>query len=275
VKPRLEIVEDPARTCAAVLLDAVAAGGHVVLTGGSTSKAAYEELARELNARQVDLGATTFWFGDERGVPPDDERSNFKMVKESLLDRLIGPVSPEVHRMKGELGPGQGAADYARQLGDAGSPDFDLLLLGIGPDGHMASLFPDQDSLRELSHPVVGVPEAGLEPFVPRISLTLSRLAAARHAEFEALEAEVSKAQQALEEATVEGSAGGGMVKVVVSGSGEVQSVKIAPEVVDRHALRRSASPIPDPATDRVRAAHPRNSFTVSTNCLGCSQKNR
>jgi len=184
VKPRLEIVEDPARTCAAVLLDAVAAGGHVVLTGGSTSKAAYEELARELNARQVDLGATTFWFGDERGVPPDDERSNFKMVKESLLDRLIGPVSPEVHRMKGELGPGHGAADYARQLGDAGSPDFDLLLLGIGPDGHMASLFPDQDSLRELSHPVVGVPEAGLEPFVPRISLTISRLAAARHVVF-------------------------------------------------------------------------------------------
>ena len=153
MKPRLEIVEDPARTCSAVLLDAVAAGGHVVLTGGSTPKVAYEELARELNAGVVDLGATTFWFGDERCVPPDDERSNFKMVKQSLLDRLIGPVTPVVHRMKGELGPEHGAEDYERQLGEAGAPDFDLLLLGIGPDGHMASLFPDQDSLRSSRTP--------------------------------------------------------------------------------------------------------------------------
>jgi 6-phosphogluconolactonase len=184
VKAELEIVEDPARTCSAVLLDAVAAGGHVVLTGGSTPKVAYEMLARQLNAGDIDLAATTFWFGDERCVPPDDERSNFKMVKESLLDQLTGPVSPEVHRMRGELGPEQGALDYERQLSEAGAPEFDLLLLGIGPDGHMASLFPDQDSLRELSRPVVGVPEAGLEPFVPRISLTLSRLAAARHVVF-------------------------------------------------------------------------------------------
>jgi 6-phosphogluconolactonase len=167
-----------------VLLDAVAAGGHVVLTGGSTPKVAYEELARRLNAGDVGLAATTFWFGDERSVPPDDERSNFKMVKESLLDQLTGPVSPEVHRMKGELGPEQGALEYERQLSDAGAPEFDLLLLGIGPDGHLASLFPDQDSLRELSRPVIGVPEAGLEPFVPRISLTLGRLAAARHVVF-------------------------------------------------------------------------------------------
>jgi 6-phosphogluconolactonase len=184
VKPKLEIVEDPAAACAEMLLDAVVAGGHVVLTGGSTPKAAYEQLARELNAGGVDLGRTTFWFGDDRCVPPDDERSNFKMVKESLVDSLTGRLTPEVHRMKGELGPERGAADYERQLGEAGSPEFDLLLLGLGPDGHTASLFPDQDSLRERSRLVVGVPEAGLEPFVPRISLTLSALAAARRVLF-------------------------------------------------------------------------------------------
>jgi 6-phosphogluconolactonase len=184
VRPKLEIVGDPAAACAEVLLDAVVAGGHVVLTGGSTPEAAYEQLARELNAGGVDVGRTTFWFGDERCVPPDDERSNFRMVEQSLLHRLTGPAAPAVHRMKGELGPEQGAADYERQLGEAGSPEFDLLLLGLGPDGHTASLFPDQDSLRERSRLVVGVPEAGLEPFVPRISLTLTALAAARRVLF-------------------------------------------------------------------------------------------
>ena len=180
----LEVVEDPAATCAAILFDAVAAGGHVVLTGGSTPKAAYEQLAGELNASGIDVGQTTYWFGDERCVPPDDERSNFKMVKQSLLDRLIGPVTPVVHRMKGELGPDDGAEDYERQLREAGSPEFDLVLLGLGPDGHTASLFPDQSSLEERSRLVVGVPQAGLEPFVPRISLTLPALAAARRVVF-------------------------------------------------------------------------------------------
>jgi 6-phosphogluconolactonase len=184
VRPKLEIVEDPAAACAEMLLDAVVAGGHVMLTGGSTPKAAYEQLAGELNAGGVDVGRTTFWFGDERCVPPDDERSNFRMVQQALLQSLTGPVEPEVHRMRGELGPEQGAQDYERQLGEAGLPEFDLLLLGLGPDGHTASLFPDQDTLRERSRLVVGVPEAGLDPFVPRISLTLTALAAAKRVLF-------------------------------------------------------------------------------------------
>jgi 6-phosphogluconolactonase len=184
VKLKLELVDDPAQACAAVLLAAVSAGGNVVLTGGSTPRAAYERLARELSAAGTDISRTTFWFGDERCVPPDDDRSNFKMAKESLLDALTGVAPPQVRRMQGELGPEQGAADYERQLGEAGPPVFDLILLGIGSDGHTASLFPDQDSLSERSRLVVGVPEAGLEPFVPRISLTLNALAAARRVVF-------------------------------------------------------------------------------------------
>jgi len=87
-------------------------------------------------------------------------------------------------RIHGELGPEKAAEAYERQIQEAGEPEFDLLLLGLGPDGHCASLFPDQSSLAERARLVVGVPEAGLEPFVPRVSLTLSGLANARQTVF-------------------------------------------------------------------------------------------
>jgi 6-phosphogluconolactonase len=86
--------------------------------------------------------------------------------------------------MKGELGPDGGAEDYEESLRGAGTPVFDLLLLGIGPDGHCASLFPGQKSLKERQRLVVGVPEAGLEPFVPRISMTLPTLVRSRQIVF-------------------------------------------------------------------------------------------
>jgi len=89
-----------------------------------------------------------------------------------------------VFRIRGELGPDAAADDYERELREAGTPEFDLLMLGIGPDGHTASMFPDQASLSERSRLVIGVPEAGLEPFVPRVSLTLPGLALARHIVF-------------------------------------------------------------------------------------------
>lgn len=177
----IEVVEDPARACAAMLVGAASGGGHVVLTGGSTPRTSYEEFVRAVQAVDLDLSQTHFWFGDERCVPPDDERSNFRLVRESILDPL-GDSSPgTVHRMQGELGFADGADAYERELRDAGPPRFELLLLGLGPDGHCASLFPDQPSLGEHERLVVGVPEAGLEPFVPRISLTLHALASARH----------------------------------------------------------------------------------------------
>lgn len=174
----VEVVEDPARACAELMLQTAQDGGHIVLAGGSTPRAAnghFVTLARE---RGVDPSAATWWIGDERCVEPEDERSNYRMIRESLIDPLGGAVT--VTRMRGELGPDDGAADYERALAAAGDPEFDLLLAGIGPDGHTLSLFPGKPAVAERTRPVVGVPEAGLEPFVARISFTLAAVARAR-----------------------------------------------------------------------------------------------
>jgi 6-phosphogluconolactonase len=176
----IEVLEDPARACAATMLSAAIGGGQLVLTGGSTPRAAYEHFAAEVRAVGLDLSSVTLWWGDERCVEPDDARSNFRMVREALLDPLEGVTEPIIHRMRSELGPERGAADYERTLRYAGPPIFDLVLLGIGPDGHCASLFPRQDTLAERTRLVVGVPEAGLEPFVSRVSLTFTALAGSR-----------------------------------------------------------------------------------------------
>jgi 6-phosphogluconolactonase len=184
VSLEIEVLEDPARACSAILLSAMLHGGDVVLTGGSTPRAAYEELAQAVRQVGGDLGSTTVWFSDERCVAPHDDLSNFRLVKQSLLDPLADVTAPTVLRMHGELGPEKGADAYERELQEAGEPEFDLVLLGLGSDGHCASLFPDQPSLGERAHLVLGVEEAGLEPFVPRISLTFSALAAAKEIVF-------------------------------------------------------------------------------------------
>jgi 6-phosphogluconolactonase len=173
VSVRLEVVDDPAAVCAELLVESAAAGGHVVLTGGSTPRAAYQQAAQSAGAWEQ----AKLWFGDERCVPPDDERSNYGMVQETLLSRIR---PSEVHRIQGELGPDVAADAYEQELTQSGSPAFDLLLLGLGSDGHIASLFPNQDTLSERERLVVGVPTAGLEPFVPRVSLTLPTLASAK-----------------------------------------------------------------------------------------------
>jgi 6-phosphogluconolactonase len=151
-----------------------------VLTGGSTPRAAYHALADAIRAVGVDVSRTTLWFSDERSVPPDDERSNYRLVKESLLDPLADRPQPAVRRMKAELGPHEGAEDYERELHEADPRQFELILLGIGPDGHIASLFPDQRTLSERSRLAIGVENAGLEPYVPRVSLTLPALTLGR-----------------------------------------------------------------------------------------------
>ena len=180
----IEVVDDPARACSAMLVGVASGAGHIVLTGGSTPRAAYEEFVQAIHAVGIDVSGTTMWFGDERCVPPEDERSNYRSAKESMFDPLGDRGLPAIHRMKGELGPVAGAEDYERVLREAGSPRFDLVLLGIGPDGHCASLFPNQASLSARSRAVVGVEEAGLEPYVPRVSMTLPRLANAREIVF-------------------------------------------------------------------------------------------
>ena len=180
----IEVVDDPGRACSAMLVGVAAGGGHIVLTGGSTPRVAYQEFVVAVRAVGVDVSGCTMWFGDERCVPPDDERSNFGMAKAAMFDPLSEVGSPSIHRIKGELGPVAGASDYEEQLREAGQPRFDLVLLGIGPDGHCASLFPDQASLHERSRLVVGVVQAGLEPFVPRVSMTLPALRNARQVVF-------------------------------------------------------------------------------------------
>ena len=176
----IEVVEDPARACGAMLVGASLGGGHVVLTGGSTPRAAYAELVAAVKSVGLDLSDTTYWVGDERCVPPDDERANSVMIEDSLMAPLTGSTVPTFRRIKGELGPEQGADDYERELTAAGPPRFDLLLLGIGPDGHTASLFPDQPTVTDRSRLVVGVEMSGLEPFVPRVSFTFEAIARAR-----------------------------------------------------------------------------------------------
>jgi 6-phosphogluconolactonase len=176
----IRVLEDPAAELARLLCEAVEAGGNVVLTGGSSPGRAYEMAAD----RGADWSRTTAWFGDERCVEPDDERSNFRVAQDNLLSRIT--PAPDVQRMQGELGPEEGARAYdhavRERLGD--TPAWDLLLLGLGPDGHCASLFPNRPEKDVDDRFVVGVPEAGLEPWVPRISLTLPALDAARHVVF-------------------------------------------------------------------------------------------
>jgi 6-phosphogluconolactonase len=181
----IEILDDPARACAAMLVGIAAGSGHIVLTGGSTPRAAYGEFVEAVQTVGIDVSRSVMWFSDERCVTPEDERSNYGLVRDSLLEPLgrSGKL-PTVHRMRGELGPDDAADDYERSLREAGPPRFDLVLLGIGPDGHLASMFPDQASLSERSRLVVGVHEAGLEPYVPRVTLTFPALVNARQVVF-------------------------------------------------------------------------------------------
>ena len=155
--------DDPAGAAAALLADA---SGHVCITGGSTPRKAYERVAAE----RPDWSGVEVWFTDERCVPPDHEHSNFRMANEALLSRVSGA---QVHRMQGELGPERGAAEYEREFEEAGRPTLDLILLGIGPDVHICSLFPGDDALAESERPVVGVDTPGMAPLVSRITLTL------------------------------------------------------------------------------------------------------
>jgi len=164
--------EEAARLVAERLAEQARAGGHVVLTGGSTPRRAYE-LAAEL---EPDWSRVELWWGDERCVQLDDPDSNYGLAKEALVSRLAAAPAV-VHRMQGELGPNAGAEEYARELAGVGT--FDLVLLGLGPDGHVASLFPNFPTLDVTDRDVIGS-QAGHEPFVDRITLTLPRLCATR-----------------------------------------------------------------------------------------------
>ncbi|HET9029585.1 MAG TPA: 6-phosphogluconolactonase [Candidatus Aquilonibacter sp.] len=117
----------------------------VALAGGSTPKAAYALLGAEY-ADALDWGNVDIFFGDERCVPPDDDLSNYKTADDAFLSHIDIP-SENVHRMHGEMDPADAAAEYRRDVIEVLGPDprFDLIMLGMGPDGHTASLFPGTD----------------------------------------------------------------------------------------------------------------------------------
>jgi 6-phosphogluconolactonase len=158
---RIPASADAARREAAELLaEAAGRGGHLALSGGSTPGPAYE-LAAEL---APDWSATEIWFADERCVPPDDERSNYRLVRERLLARLACSPAAE-HRIRGERPADEAADAYNRELD---SLVLDLVLLGIGADGHTASLFPNDPALDEQKRRAVAV----RRPDVDRVTLT-------------------------------------------------------------------------------------------------------
>lgn len=175
----LRVVDDPATACAELLAAAAERGEHIALTGGSTPRIAYERAT----ALADDWSRATLWWGDERCVPPDDELSNYGMAKAALLDRVAGPAAPTVRRIPGERGPAVAADDYERELRQVLGeqiPRLDLILLGLGPDAHVASLFPRSAELRVRDRAVVGVEQAAHEPYVPRVSLTMPVLSNGR-----------------------------------------------------------------------------------------------
>jgi 6-phosphogluconolactonase len=168
------VIVDDEKELAAILGERLARaareGGNVVLTGGKTPEEGYKEAAKRAN----DWSKVDVWWGDERCVPPDDEESNYYLAKHSLLDRLErGPRT--VHRIQGELGKEKAAAAYERELGDT---QLDLVLLGMGPDGHIASLYPNAPTLRQRKRVLPA--EAGMEPFIDRVTLSLAALGSAR-----------------------------------------------------------------------------------------------
>jgi 6-phosphogluconolactonase len=180
------VVDDPAAAAAERIAAVVGRGGQIALAGGSTPRRAYELLA----AMDLDWSETELWLGDDRCVASDHQQSNFRMVAEELLAGLSEKRRPRlVHRVRGELRVHEAADAYEIELRQVFGPDvelprFDLILLGIGPDAHTASLFPDDDALAEQERWAVGVETPGMAPFVPRVTLTLPVLNAAREVVF-------------------------------------------------------------------------------------------
>ncbi len=161
---------------------------HLALSGGSTPARAYELLAGELE----DWRGVELWFADERCVGPEDEESNFRLAKETLIGTAKGLAPEGVHRMLGELGPDEGAERYEAELREhapaqgadderpAKPPALDVIVLGIGPDGHVASLFPGAPTLDAGEQRLcLGVHDSPKPP-PQRITLTLPVLCAAQ-----------------------------------------------------------------------------------------------
>jgi 6-phosphogluconolactonase len=187
----------------------------VALSGGSTPKHLYSLLASPDYKERIPWNNVHLFWGDERCVPPDHPESNFGMVRESLLSKIKIPAE-NIHRMAGEREPQAAAAEYEKHLQEffglesGALPRFDLILLGIGEDGHTASLFPGSDALDETERLVIA-------PFVEklnsyRLTLTLPVLNSGAEVWF-----------------LVTGASKADAVKKVLRGSADLPAAKVQP----------------------------------------------
>jgi 6-phosphogluconolactonase len=195
---RIVAVADPAALAKAAadrLMTRIANNSdHVAicLTGGSSPKRLYELLGNEPYSDQIPWDRVHWFIGDERFVPVADPLNNMRMARQAFLNRCAPLVN--IHPMATDAAdPDEAAHRYEVELKsfygadslDPARPLFDVVLMGVGPDGHTASLFPDYPALAETERWVVGVPEAHVEPFVPRVTLTLPALVSCHEMLFE------------------------------------------------------------------------------------------
>ena len=153
----------------------------LALSGGSTPKALYQKLASPAYRDQIEWPKCDIVFGDDRAVAPDDALSNYRMARETLLDF----VPARGHRIETECADLESAAaDYEAVVRGLAGGRLDVVLLGLGDDGHTASLFPGSPQLDVTGKWVTATPVASLEPHVRRITLTFEAINAARHAWF-------------------------------------------------------------------------------------------
>jgi 6-phosphogluconolactonase len=194
-------VADPAALAKAaaerVLARIAANSGRVAicLTGGSSPKQLYQLLATDVYRSRIPWERIHWFIGDERFVPAGDPLNNMSMARAAFLDQCApaSNIHPIPTATADPADPDRSAALYEAELKsfygadelDDAHPLFDLVLMGVGPDGHTASLFPEYPAVEETARWVVGVPRANVEPFVPRVSLTLPALASCREMLFE------------------------------------------------------------------------------------------
>ena len=193
------VTADPAeqaRTAAERLIARIVANAHrpaICLSGGSSPKQMFELLATDAWRNRIPWDRVHWFIGDDRFVPFSDPHNNWSMARKAFLDRCAPPAN--IHPIDVDSGsPEDAAARYERELKsfygadqlDPARPLFDLVMLGAGPDGHTASIFPGYPAENETKRWVTEVPEAHVEPFVPRVTLTFPALASCHEMMFEA-----------------------------------------------------------------------------------------
>jgi 6-phosphogluconolactonase len=211
-RPEIIVADDPAALADSAAhgivdaaLEAVKSRGRfmVALAGGNTPRTTYERLAQSPLRERMPWDHTWIFFGDERGVPPTHGDSNYRMANEALLSKV--PIPPaHVLRIRGEAeDPDAAAAEYAKRIADVFAsrrgelPRFDLILLGIGVDGHTASLFPGSPVLKEVFRPVAAV-HAGAASIPQRFTFTFPLINAAARVMFLVAGSEKAKVLKAV-----------------------------------------------------------------------------